>query len=115
MRGDNEQQAGMYSYLSPEQRVPVDHPLRPMRKMTDEIFAATATALRWQIAFTNIYATEARQRLSLSGYVSGSASLRNLRSGELSASVSHPWRRFNFTENSMQPRERRGELCILRK
>src|SRR5437667_974142 len=38
MRGDNEQQAGMYSSLSPEQRVPADHPLRPIRKMTDEIF-----------------------------------------------------------------------------
>lgn len=38
MRGDNEQQAAMYSYISPEQRVPTDHPLRPLRKMTDEIF-----------------------------------------------------------------------------
>ena len=38
MRGDNEQQAGMFSYLSPEQRVPADHPLRAMRKMTDEVF-----------------------------------------------------------------------------
>lgn len=26
----------MYSYLSPEQRVPANHPLRPIRKMTDE-------------------------------------------------------------------------------
>ena len=29
--------------------------------------------------------------------------------------LSHPWRRFDFTDNSMQARERRGELCILRK
>jgi transposase len=29
--------------------------------------------------------------------------------------LSHPWRRFDFSENSMQARERRGELCILRK
>ncbi len=29
--------------------------------------------------------------------------------------LSHPWRHFDFTENSMQARERRGELCILRK
>src|SRR5690349_21875789 len=28
----------MFSYISPEQRVPADHPLRPMRQMTDEIF-----------------------------------------------------------------------------
>jgi transposase len=27
----------MYSYLSPEQRVPADHPLRPIRKMTDRV------------------------------------------------------------------------------
>jgi transposase len=38
MRGDNEPQAAMYSYISPEHRVPADHPLRPLRKMTDEIF-----------------------------------------------------------------------------
>jgi len=29
--------------------------------------------------------------------------------------MSHPWRRFDFSENSMLARERRGELCILRK
>ena len=28
---------------------------------------------------------------------------------------SHPWRNFDFSENSTQARERRGELCILRK
>jgi hypothetical protein len=38
MRGDKEMQGGMYSYISAEQRVPADHPLRPIRKMTDEIF-----------------------------------------------------------------------------
>lgn len=28
--------------------------------------------------------------------------------------MSHPWRSFDFTENSMLAKERRGELCILR-
>src|SRR5207302_9688952 len=37
MRGDDNQQEGMFSYISPEKRVPVDHPLRPIRKMVDEI------------------------------------------------------------------------------
>ena len=37
MRGDDDQQEGMYSYISPEKRVPADHPLRPIRKMVDEI------------------------------------------------------------------------------
>src|SRR5580704_13167002 len=37
MRGDDNQQEGMFSYISPEKRVPTDHPLRPIRKMVDEI------------------------------------------------------------------------------
>jgi len=28
---------GIFSYISPEKRVPADHPLRPIRKMVDEI------------------------------------------------------------------------------
>ncbi len=37
MRGDDNRQEGMFSYISPEKRVPADHPLRPIRKMVDEI------------------------------------------------------------------------------
>ena len=37
MRGDDNQQEGMFSYISPEKRVPEDHPLRAVRKMVDEI------------------------------------------------------------------------------
>jgi transposase len=37
MRGIDHQQADMFSYLSPEQRVRNDHPLRAVRAMTDEI------------------------------------------------------------------------------
>ena len=36
MRGPDEQQLDVFSYVSPEQRVPHDHPLRPLRVMTDE-------------------------------------------------------------------------------
>jgi transposase len=36
MRGNDHQQADMYSYLSPEQRVREDHPLRKIRAMADE-------------------------------------------------------------------------------
>jgi transposase len=35
MRGDDRQQSGMFSYLSPEARVPQDHPLRAVRTMVD--------------------------------------------------------------------------------
>jgi len=36
MRGNDHQQADMYSYLSPEQRVRENHPLRKIRAMADE-------------------------------------------------------------------------------
>jgi tetratricopeptide (TPR) repeat protein len=39
MRGDDLQQAGMSSYLSPEERVPAEHPLRAIRKLSDAVFA----------------------------------------------------------------------------
>jgi len=35
MRGSDQQQIHVFSYISPEQRVPKDHPLRPIRKMVD--------------------------------------------------------------------------------
>ena len=35
MRGHDTQQSAMFSYLSPEQRVPAKHPLRPIRLMVD--------------------------------------------------------------------------------
>ena len=37
MRGDDRQEGAMFSYVSPEQRVPADHPLRPIREMVDEV------------------------------------------------------------------------------
>jgi len=40
MRGIDHQQADMFSYLSPEQRVRKDHPLRRVRATTDEILEA---------------------------------------------------------------------------
>src|ERR1017187_8803392 len=37
MRGSDQQQSHVFSYISPEQRVRSDHPLRPIRTMVDEI------------------------------------------------------------------------------
>src|SRR5881296_1063474 len=39
MRGPDEQTNHIFSYLSPEQRVRADHPLRAIRAMTDRVFA----------------------------------------------------------------------------
>src|SRR2546430_413153 len=38
MRGDDRQSGWMFSYVSPEERVPATHPLRAIRRMTDAIF-----------------------------------------------------------------------------
>jgi len=37
MRGDDRQQGAMFSYVSLEQRIPGDHPLRPIRSLVDEV------------------------------------------------------------------------------
>ncbi len=40
MRGTDTQQAAMFSYLSPEQRVPQDHPLRSIRALVEPVLKA---------------------------------------------------------------------------
>jgi transposase len=40
VRGSDEQTQGMFSYLSPEARVRPDHPLRAIRRMTDDVLRA---------------------------------------------------------------------------
>jgi transposase len=37
MRGNDQQQGEVFSYISPEQRVRKDHPLRPIRTMVDKV------------------------------------------------------------------------------
>ena len=37
MRGEDTKQTAMFSYISPEDRVPADHPLRIIRDMVDPI------------------------------------------------------------------------------
>jgi transposase len=54
MRGDDQQSGHLFSYLSPEQRVPADHPLRVIRHMTDEALRQLSPQ------FEAIYATTGR-------------------------------------------------------
>src|SRR5262245_45825391 len=37
MRGDDRHPDGLFSYIRPEQRIPADHPLRPIREMVDTV------------------------------------------------------------------------------
>ena len=43
MRGADQQQSHIFSYVSPEERVRKDHPLRAIRAMVDEVSAVVAT------------------------------------------------------------------------
>jgi len=54
MRGDDQQTGWMFSYVSPEERVPPDHPLRAIRRMTDAIFE------RLSPRFDRLYSTIGR-------------------------------------------------------
>ena len=58
MRGQDEQQLGVFSYVSPEQRIPHDHPLRQLRAMADE-------ALReLEPRFSRLYAKTGRPSIA---------------------------------------------------
>src|SRR5664280_1919434 len=58
MRGEDEQQLGVFSYVSPEQRVPQDHPLRPLRAMADEAWREL------QPRFSKLYAKTGRPSIA---------------------------------------------------
>jgi transposase len=45
MRGEDIQQNHLYSYVSPEQRVPADHPLRPIRQMANVVLGRLSPQL----------------------------------------------------------------------
>src|SRR2546425_4026855 len=58
MRGGDRQQAGMFSYVSPEQRIPAGHALRPIRAMTDEVLRQLSPR------FARLYAKTGRRSIA---------------------------------------------------
>src|SRR6266849_2916849 len=58
MRGKDEQQLDVFSYISPEQRVPQDHPLRSLRAMADEALQ------QLQPRFNRLYAKTGRPSIA---------------------------------------------------
>lgn len=58
MRGTDDQQNQMFSYLSPEQRVRKDHPLRVIRMMVDDALQSLSAQ------FTRMYAPEGRPSIA---------------------------------------------------
>ena len=58
MRGEDMQQGAMYSYLSPEQRVPQEHPLRVIRAITDPVLKELSPE------FDRLYAANGRPSIA---------------------------------------------------
>jgi transposase len=54
MRGEHREPDSMFSYVSPEQRIPKDHPLRGVRALVDEVLADMSRE------FDRLYATTGR-------------------------------------------------------
>jgi hypothetical protein len=59
MRGQDTQQSAMFSYLAPEERVPEDHPLRPIRQMVDVTLKALSPS------FDEMYSAYGRPSIRL--------------------------------------------------
>lgn len=58
MRGEDTKQTTLFSYISPEQRVPATHPLRPIRAMMDEVLTELSPH------FTRIYSSTGRPSIA---------------------------------------------------
>lgn len=58
MRGDDPQNGAMFSYVMPEQRVPTDHPLRPLRRLVD------AALTRLSPRFAKMYSAVGRPSIA---------------------------------------------------
>jgi len=58
MRGDDQQQAGMFSYVTLEQRVPQSHPARAIRAMVDGVLK------RMEAELSQLYATRGRPSIA---------------------------------------------------
>ena len=54
MRGEDQRAASFFSYVSLEQRIPADHPLRPIRELVDEALGSLSPA------FSKLYARDGR-------------------------------------------------------
>ena len=58
MRGKDDQQGSVFSYVSPEERIPADHPLRDVRTAVDEVLRSMSKR------FDSVYADSGRHSIA---------------------------------------------------
>jgi len=59
MRGKFVDQSGLFSYISPDKRVPANHPLRKIRELVRDVLGELSRSL------ANLNASEGRPSISL--------------------------------------------------
>jgi hypothetical protein len=59
MRGHDQRPEDLFSYIRPEQRIPADHPLRPIREMVDTVLHELS------LEFARLYAKTGRPPMKL--------------------------------------------------
>ena len=57
MRGEDQRAAGFFSYVSLEQRIPADHPLRPIRELVGKALGSLSPA------FSKLFARDGRSSI----------------------------------------------------
>src|SRR5271169_2376858 len=90
MRGDERYQDGMFSYVSLEQRVPEEHPLRAVRKLTDKVLESLSGEL------DKLYADSGRP--SIAPEIWGAVCLKRRRESKIPIRGAFP-SRINTAEN----------------
>ena len=78
MRGDERIEDGMFSYVSLEQRVPADHPLRGIRRLTDAVLGSLSPE------FDKLYKASGRPSIAPE-YILRAASIAGVLLGALGA------------------------------
>lgn len=86
MRRNDDQRSSMFSYLSPEQRVRQDHPLRAIRGMVDEVLRTSSPQ------FDAMYAREGTGRGVSVGHKRNRTSCKSSHRGQRQPpeTISHP-------------------------
>ena len=93
MRGMFRDQGGLFSYVSPESRVPPGHPLRKIRGLVRDVLAELSRS------FARLYAREGRPSVPPEQLLSGS----NNRGADISVATLYPGDLGNFALLGIEP------------
>ena len=114
MRGDERVQDGMFSYVTLEQRVPREHPLREIRKLTDEVLRSLSAE------FDGLYSDLGRRSIApeyvlAAGVLLGAVGAATGRADRLQPAVSLVRGHGRFGMGTMPCSRRTATVCSRRR